>query len=33
MKLYTPPAREYSDYKILLDGRTFPEVFKVVEVS
>jgi len=27
------PAREYSDYEILLDGKTFPETFKVVNVS
>lgn len=27
------PARDYSDYEILLDGETFPEIFKVVEVS
>jgi len=27
------PAREFSDYEILLDGKTFPETFKVVEVG
>lgn len=27
------PAREYTDYEILLDGETFPEIFKVVEVG
>lgn len=27
------PARDYSDYEILLDGETFPEIFKVVQVS
>jgi CRISPR-associated protein Csd2 len=27
------PARDYTDYEILLDGETFPEIFKVVEVK
>ncbi|MEW6508328.1 MAG: type I-C CRISPR-associated protein Cas7/Csd2 [Bacteroidota bacterium] len=27
------PAREFSDYEILLDGKTFPELLKVVPVS
>ena len=29
----TKPAREFTDYEILLDGKTFPETFKVVDVS
>lgn len=29
----TKPAREFTDYKILLDGETFPELFKIVHVS
>lgn len=32
-KLSEGPARDFSDYEILLDGETFPEIFKVVEVS
>ena len=32
-KLEDKPARDYSDYEILLDGETFPETFKVVEVA
>lgn len=32
-KLSEGPARDYSDYEILLDGETFPEIFKVVQVS
>jgi len=31
-KLTDSPAREYSDYEILLDGKTFPEIFKVVNI-
>jgi CRISPR-associated protein Csd2 len=27
------PAREYSDYEILLDGKQFPEIFKIVTVD
>jgi CRISPR-associated protein Csd2 len=27
------PARDYSDYEILLDGNAFPEIFKTVTVS
>lgn len=27
------PAREFSDYEILLDGKTFPEIFMVVNVE
>lgn len=27
------PARDYSDYEIYLDGKTFPEIFKVEEVK
>ena len=29
----TKPAREFTDFEILLDGKTFPETFKVVDVS
>ena len=32
-KMIDSPAREYSDYEIYLDGETFPEIFKVVDVS
>lgn len=32
-KLSDGPARDYSDYEIYLDGQTFPEIFKVVEVG
>ena len=32
-KLIDGPARDYSDYEIYLDGKTFPETFKVVEVE
>jgi len=32
-KLTENPARDYSDYEILLDGKKFPETFKVVEVE
>ncbi len=31
-KLIDTPARNYSDYEILLDGKTFPETFKIVEL-
>lgn len=31
-KLSEGPAREYSDYEIYLDGRTFPETFRMVEL-
>jgi CRISPR-associated protein Csd2 len=27
------PARDFSDYEILLDGKSFPETFKIVSVS
>jgi len=27
------PARDFSDYEILLDDKTFPETFKIVDVS
>lgn len=32
-KLVDGPARNYSDYEIYLDGKTFPEIFKIVEVQ
>jgi len=32
-KLNESPAREYSDYEIYLDGKTFPETFKIVDVE
>ena len=32
-KLVDGPAREYSDYEIYLDGKTFPEIFKMVNVG
>lgn len=32
-KLSEGPAREYSDYEIYLDGKTFPETFKIVNVE
>ncbi len=32
-KLIDSPSREYSDYEIYLDGKTFPETFKVVNVE
>jgi len=32
-KLCEGPAREFSDYEIYLDGQTFPETFKVVDVG
>lgn len=32
-KLSEGPARDFSDYEIFLDDETFPEIFKVVEVS
>lgn len=32
-KLVEAPARDYSDYEIYLDGKTFPETFKVVDVE
>lgn len=32
-KLIDGPAREYSDYEILLDGKKFSETFKVVDVG
>lgn len=32
-KLTESPARDYSDYEIYLDGKTFPETFKIVEVK
>ncbi len=31
-KLTDTPARDYSDYEIYLDGKTFPEIFKMVEL-
>lgn len=31
-KLTEGPARNFSDYEIYLDGNTFPEIFKIVEV-
>ncbi len=31
--LYQKPARDFSDYEILLDGKPFPETFKVVQVA
>jgi len=31
-KLSEGPARNFSDYEIYLDGKTFPETFKVVEL-
>lgn len=31
-KLNDSPAREYSDYEIYLDGKTFSETFKIVEL-
>jgi hypothetical protein len=27
------PAREYSNYEIHLDGKIFPETFKIVDVE
>jgi CRISPR-associated protein Csd2 len=32
-KITDNPARDFSDYEIYLDGKTFPETFKVVEVE
>lgn len=32
-KITDTPAREFSDYEIYLDGKTFPETFKVVDVG
>lgn len=32
-KLVDSPAREYSDYEIYLDEKTFPETFKIVDVG
>ena len=32
-KLIDSPARDYSDYEILLDGNTFPETFKIIDVE
>jgi len=32
-KLSDGPARDFSDYEIYLDGKTFPETFKIVEVE
>jgi len=32
-KLSEGPARDYSDYEIYLDGKTFPKTFKVVDVD
>jgi CRISPR-associated protein Csd2 len=32
-KLSETPARDYSDYEIYLDGKIFPETFKVIEVG
>jgi len=32
-KITDNPARSYSDYEIYLDGKTFPEIFKIVEVE
>lgn len=31
-KLCDAPARDFSDYEIYLDGETFPETFKIVEL-
>jgi CRISPR-associated protein Csd2 len=31
-KLTDSPARDFSDYEIYLDGKTFPETFKMVEL-
>jgi CRISPR-associated protein Csd2 len=31
-KLSEGPARDFSDYEIYLDGKTFPEIFKMVEL-
>lgn len=31
-KLIDGPARNFSDYEIYLDGKTFPETFKLVEL-
>lgn len=32
-KLSAGPAREYSNFEIYLDGKTFPETFKIVNVE
>lgn len=32
-KICEGPARDYSDYEISLDGETFPEKFKVIDVK
>lgn len=32
-KLSESPARDFSDYEIYLDGKTFTETFKIVEVG
>jgi len=32
-KLVDTPAREFPNYEILLDGKTFPETFKIVDVG
>ena len=32
-KITDNPARSFSDYEIYLDGKTFPEIFKIVEVE
>lgn len=32
-KLSESPARDFSDYEIHLDGKTFPETFKIVNVE
>ncbi|MBN1300839.1 MAG: type I-C CRISPR-associated protein Cas7/Csd2 [Melioribacteraceae bacterium] len=32
-KLSDTPARDYSDYEILLDGEKFPEIFRIVEAG
>ena len=32
-KLTDVPARDFSDYEIYLDGKTFPETFKIIDVD
>lgn len=32
-KLCEGPARNYSDYEIYMDGKTFPDTFKIVDVG
>ena len=31
-KLTDAPAREYTDYEIMLDGKTFPETFEIITI-